>query len=114
LTRVYEKALTESKPCDIQDPITAENGLRRQRTFLAAVNSSVVGISHRFKESADPCGKRLRTLATILNNTNLKEGEMLTVQLERVLNLDADANAVSVIVHGDAPQGCIRPVVDRG
>ncbi|CAM6106184.1 unnamed protein product [Calypogeia fissa] len=92
------------------DLLNTDNGVQRTRKFLAAVNSTVVGLSHRFKDSADPYGKRLRILAAILKNTNLQEDGMFKVQLERVTNLKADSNAVSVIVTSEAIQGGMEMV----
>lgn len=65
----------------------------------------MVGVRHRFQDSADPCGIRVRALAAILNNTALQEDGLVKVQLERVTNLTADSNAVSVIASSDTNQG---------
>ncbi|WOL01797.1 hypothetical protein Cni_G10514 [Canna indica] len=68
--------------------------------FLGSVKSSVVGLSHRFHASIDPNGGQLKLLASILRCRENTSGT-IEVLLKRILNIPADANAVSVSVAAD-------------
>eukprot|EP01018_Ginkgo_biloba_P003635 Gb_16332 [translate_table: standard] len=79
----------------ISKPLT---GRFSNEKYVGVVPTSVVGLSYRFRATADPKGARMRALATLLSNAKGNKEGMLPVLLKRNLNVPADRNAVSVIV----------------
>lgn len=72
---------------------------------LGVVTTAVVGITYRFRASADPKGVRIRALAAILNEACAYAGLTMPVLLKRAKYVTADPNAVSVVVTSKA-KGC--------
>jgi hypothetical protein len=67
------------------------------RMSVGSVQTSVVGISHRFHIPSD-AGKQLRALSTFLGKCRENMYGTTEVILKRNTNIPADANAVSVLV----------------
>ncbi|KAH7866614.1 hypothetical protein Vadar_022738 [Vaccinium darrowii] len=65
---------------------------------LGSVETSVVGLSHLFRTSADSDGTQLKKLASFLGKCHGNENGMLEIVLRRNRNIPADANAMSVLV----------------
>ncbi|CAI9113790.1 OLC1v1014469C4 [Oldenlandia corymbosa var. corymbosa] len=65
---------------------------------LGSVETSVVGLSHLFRTSADSNGLRLKKLAAFLRNCRENVYGMSEILLRREINISADVNAVSVLV----------------
>ncbi|KAJ7546704.1 hypothetical protein O6H91_08G051000 [Diphasiastrum complanatum] len=82
-------------------------------TYLGIVDSTVVGIIHRFRPEADPNGVRLRALATISSKGSVDADGLIQVILKREMNVSVDPNAVSVLV--PLLVGCSQePRLERG
>jgi hypothetical protein len=67
------------------------------RMFLGSVQTSVVGISHRFHRPSD-AGAQLKALSAYLGKCRENMHRTTEVILKRNTNIPADANAVSVHV----------------
>lgn len=67
------------------------------RMFVGSVQTSVVGISHRFNMPSD-AGSQLRALSAFLGKCRENMHGTTEVILKRSTNIPADANAVSVLV----------------
>lgn len=67
------------------------------RMFIGSVQTSVVGLSHRFHMPSD-AGKQLRALSAFLGKCRENMYGTTEVILKRNTNIPADANAVSVLV----------------
>ncbi|XP_068667000.1 uncharacterized protein [Aristolochia californica] len=68
------------------------------KNFLGSVQTSVVGLSHRFHGPADTNGAQLKTLAAFLGKCHENAYGMSEVVLRRICDIPADSNAVSVLV----------------
>ncbi|GAA0156420.1 phosphodiesterase [Lithospermum erythrorhizon] len=66
--------------------------------LLGSVEVSVVGLSYLFRTTVDADGSRLKKLAAFLGKCRVNEHGMSEVVLRRVTNIQADTNAVSVLV----------------
>ncbi|XP_057791471.1 uncharacterized protein LOC131008566 [Salvia miltiorrhiza] len=66
--------------------------------FLSSVETSVVGLSHIYRASADSNGKHLKKLALFLGKCRANMDGMSEVVLRRMTNITADGNAVSVLI----------------
>ena len=67
------------------------------RMFLGSVQTSVVGLSHRFHMPSD-AGSQLKSLSVFLGRCHENMHGTTEVILKRNANIPADANAVSVLV----------------
>jgi len=67
------------------------------RAFVGCVQTSVVGLSHRFHMPSD-AGSQLRALSAFLGKCRENMHGTTEVILKRNTNIPADANAVSVVV----------------
>ncbi|KAF8667320.1 hypothetical protein HU200_052995 [Digitaria exilis] len=67
------------------------------RMFVGSVQTSVVGISHRFNMPSD-AGSQLRALSAFLGKCRVNMHGTTEVILKRSTNIPADSNAVSVLV----------------
>ncbi|CAL5017192.1 unnamed protein product [Urochloa decumbens] len=67
------------------------------RMFVGSVQTSVVGLSHRFNMPSN-AGSQLRALSTFLGKCRENMHGTTEVILKRNTNIPADANAVSVLV----------------
>ncbi|KAG8081823.1 hypothetical protein GUJ93_ZPchr0014g47153 [Zizania palustris] len=67
------------------------------RLFLGSVQTSVVGLSHRFHIPSD-AGSQLKALSVLLSKCRINMHGTTEVILKRNTNIPADANAVSVLV----------------
>uniref|UniRef100_J3LXH5 HIRAN domain-containing protein n=1 Tax=Oryza brachyantha TaxID=4533 RepID=J3LXH5_ORYBR len=67
------------------------------RVFLGFVQTSVVGLSHRFHMPSD-AGSKLKALSVLLSKCHVNMHGTTEVILKRNTNIPADANAVSVLV----------------
>ncbi|EEE60932.1 hypothetical protein OsJ_14671 [Oryza sativa Japonica Group] len=67
------------------------------RMFLGSVQTSVVGLSHRFHIPSD-AGSKLKALSVLLSKCHVNMHGTTEVILKRNTNIPADANAVSVLV----------------
>lgn len=65
--------------------------------FVGSVQTSVVGLSHRFRMPSN-AGSQLRTLSAFLGKCRENIHGTTEVILKRNTNITADANAVSVLV----------------
>ncbi|KAL7179760.1 hypothetical protein ACSBR1_043042 [Camellia fascicularis] len=65
---------------------------------LGSIETSVVGLSHLFRTSADTKGSQLKKLASFLGKCYENANGMLEIVLRRNTNIPADANAVSILV----------------
>ncbi|KAI7979380.1 Tyrosyl-DNA phosphodiesterase 1 [Camellia lanceoleosa] len=65
---------------------------------LGSIETSVVGLSHLFRTSADTDGSQLKKLASVLGKCYENANGMLEIVLRRNTNIPADANAVSILV----------------
>ena len=65
--------------------------------FVGCVQTSVVGLSHRFHMPSD-AGSQLRALSAFLGKCHENMHGTNEVILKRNTNIPADANAVSVLV----------------
>ncbi|XP_020599057.1 uncharacterized protein LOC110038531 isoform X2 [Phalaenopsis equestris] len=68
------------------------------KRYLGSVQTSVVGISHRFHNAIDSRGEQLKKLASLLGKFKESSSGLVEVVLKRNHNIPADANAVSVLV----------------
>ncbi|KAM0820986.1 hypothetical protein ACQ4PT_041937 [Festuca glaucescens] len=68
-----------------------------RRMFLGSVQTSVVGLSHRFHMPSD-AGSQLKSLSVFLGKCHENMHGTAEVILKRNTNIPADANAVSVLV----------------
>ncbi|KAL1533248.1 hypothetical protein AAHA92_33159 [Salvia divinorum] len=66
--------------------------------FLSSVETSVVGLSHIYRASADSNGMHLKKLALFLGKFRANVDGMSEVVLRRITNIPADGNAVSVLI----------------
>lgn len=66
--------------------------------FLSSVETSVVGLSHIYRASADSNGRHLKKLALFLGKYHGNVDGMSEVVLRRMTNIPADGNAVSVLI----------------
>lgn len=66
--------------------------------MLGSVETSVVGLSHLFRTSADSNGAQIKKLASFIAKCHENANGMLEILLRRNRNIPADANAVSIIV----------------
>ncbi|XP_042031342.1 uncharacterized protein LOC121778114 isoform X1 [Salvia splendens] len=66
--------------------------------FLSSVETSVVGLSHIYRASADSNGRHLKKLALFLGKYRGNVDGMSEVVLRRMTNIPADGNAVSVLI----------------
>ncbi|KAF0894192.1 hypothetical protein E2562_035706 [Oryza meyeriana var. granulata] len=67
------------------------------RMFLGSVQTSVVGLSHRFHTPSD-AGSKLKALSVLLSKCYVNMHGTTEVILKRNTNIPADANAVNVLV----------------
>ncbi|XP_058226556.1 uncharacterized protein LOC131335283 isoform X1 [Rhododendron vialii] len=65
---------------------------------LGSVETSVVGLSHLFRTSADSNGAQIKKLASFIAKCHENANGMLEILLRRNRNIPADANAVSILV----------------
>lgn len=66
--------------------------------LLGSLEASIVGLSYLFRTTVDADGSRLKKLAAFLGKCRVNEHGMSEVILRRVANIQADTNAVSVLV----------------
>ncbi|RCV33451.1 hypothetical protein SETIT_7G084500v2 [Setaria italica] len=80
------------------------------RTFVGSVQTSVVGLSHRFHMPSN-AGSQLRALSAFLGKCRENMHGTTEVILKRNTNIPADANAVSVLVadlHNFSEEGSVQ------
>lgn len=65
---------------------------------VGSVEASVAGLSHLFRTSVDHNGARLKKLAAYLRKSGENVFGISEVILKRDSNIQADANAVSILV----------------
>ena len=82
------------------------------RIFLGSVQTSVVGLSHRFHLPSD-AGSQLKALSVFLGKCRENMHGTTEVILKRNTNIPADANAVSVLV-ADLDKFCEEDSVQLG
>ncbi|XP_051206098.1 uncharacterized protein [Lolium perenne] len=85
----------ESNYCLSENRILHTKSARKM--FLGSVQTSVVGLSHRFHMPSD-AGSQLKSLSVFLGKCHENMHGTAEVILKRNTNIPADANAVSVLV----------------
>ncbi|KAG9447358.1 hypothetical protein H6P81_013486 [Aristolochia fimbriata] len=109
---------TPTSPC-VPDTIHALSAKQISRSisdcknFLGCVQTSVVGLSHRFHGPADANGAQLKNLAAFLGKCHENAYGMSEVVLRRISNIPADSNAVAVLVC-DLDESCEGAYIQLG
>lgn len=76
------------------------------RNLLGSVQTTVVGLHYRFHASFDPNGGQLKFLASLLSRCSESTSGTVEVLLKRITNIQADDNAVSIVVAADLDELC--------
>ncbi|XP_028088261.1 uncharacterized protein LOC114288846 [Camellia sinensis] len=85
--------------CNIKAPLGEQCASQSYGVkVLGSIETSVVGLSHLFRTSADTNGSQLKKLASFLGKCYENANGMLEIVLRRNTNIPADANAVSILI----------------